>query len=388
TPPPDHHPRARPAEIRRPLHRAARRAHGRAFLGRRGESEAKGRRPPGEASRAAPPKGATMMTSRFRKTLLFGLIALAMVGAAATIKYFTSRAATDRIVLSGNIEADEIHIGSKLGGRIREVLVREGQEVKEGDPLIRFEAYDLTARRADAEAAIAQAEANYQKMANGCRPEEVAQAKAKAKAAWMAHEEARNGPRRQEIEAARGQLESANADYEVARATLARVEKLVRDGVQSRQDYDNAKAAFERAAGQRNTARQRLDMLLAGTRTEEVKRAERQYNEAAAQYQMMQHGSRKEDIAAARAQLERTRAALEQINTQLGELEVRAPADAFVEVLRVRPGDLINPNTPVATLVELNRLWVRVYMPEPELGYAQLGKEVTVKVDTYKNETF
>jgi multidrug resistance efflux pump len=329
-----------------------------------------------------------MMKSSFRKTLLIGMVALAAIGAAATIKYFTSRAATDRIVLSGNIEADEIHVGSKVGGRIREVLVREGQEVKQGDPLIRFEAYDLTARRADAEASVAQAEANYQKLVNGFRPEEVAQAKAQAEAAWMSLEEARNGPRRQEIEASRGQLDAANADYEVARATLARVEKLVRDGVQSRQDYDNAKAAFDRASGNRDAARQRLDLLLAGTRSEEVKRTERQYNEAAAAYQMMQRGSRKEDIAAARAQLERARAALQQIDTQLGELEVRAPADAFVEVLRVRPGDLINPSAPVATLVELNRLWVRVYVPEPELGHAQLGKEVTVKVDTYNNETF
>src|SRR5262249_4816847 len=98
--------------------------------------------------------------------------------------------------------------------------------------------------------------------------------------------------------------------------------------------------------------------------------------------------SRQEDIDAARAQLERTRASLQQTETQLGELEVRAPADAFVEVLRVRPGDLINPSAPVATLVELNRLWVRVYMPEPELGYAQLGKEVMVTVDSYKGESF
>src|SRR5581483_5994965 len=233
----------------------------------------------------APPKGATMMTSSFRKTLLVGLLAFVAVGAAATVKYFTSRAATDRLVLSGNIEADEIHIGSKLGGRISEVLVREGQEVKQGDPLIRFEAYDLTARRADAEAAVAQAEANYQKSQNGFRPEEVAQAKAQAEAAWMTLEEARNGPRRQEIDAARAQLDAANADYEVARATLSRVDKLVRDGIQSKQDYDNARAAFDRASGQREAARQKLDMLLAGTRSEEVKRAERQYNEAAAQYQ-------------------------------------------------------------------------------------------------------
>lgn len=329
-----------------------------------------------------------MMTSRFRRTILIGLVAFAAVGAAAAIKYFTSRAATDRIVLSGNIEADEIHIGSKIGGRIAEVLVREGQEVKQGDPLIRFEAYDLNARRADAEAAVAQAQANHQKMLNGFRPEEVAQAKAQAEAAWMALEEARNGPRRQEIEAARGELAAASADYEVARATLARIEKLVRDGVQSRQDYDNARAAFDRARGQRDTAKQKLDLLLAGTRSEEVKRVERQYSQAAANHQMMQRGSRKEDIDAARAQLERARAQLQQIETQLGELEVKAPADAFVEVLRVRPGDLINPNAPVATLVELNRLWVRVYMPEPELGYAQLGKEVAVSVDTYKGESF
>src|SRR5512144_407331 len=98
-----------------------------------------------------------MMKSSFRKTLLFGVVALVAIGAAAMIKYFTSRAATDRIVLSGNIEADEIHIGSKVGGRIAAVLVREGQEVKQGDPLLRFEAYDLTARQADADAAIAQA---------------------------------------------------------------------------------------------------------------------------------------------------------------------------------------------------------------------------------------
>jgi multidrug resistance efflux pump len=103
---------------------------------------------------------------------------------------------------------------------------------------------------------------------------------------------------------------------------------------------------------------------------------------------MSRHGSRKEDIAAARAQLERARAALQQIDTQLGELEVKAPADAFIEVLRVRPGDLINPSSPVATLVELNRLWVRVYVPEPELGHVQLGKEVSVTVDTFKGESF
>jgi multidrug resistance efflux pump len=204
----------------------------------------------------------------------------------------------------------------------------------------------------------------------------------------MSLELARNGPRKQEIDAARADLEATRADYEVSRTTLARVEKLVRGGVQSRQDYDNAKAAFDRASARRESAQQKLDLLLAGTRSEEVARADRQYRQAAANRQLVERGARKEDIATARAQLERAHAALQQIETQLTELEVKAPADAFVEVLQVRPGDLINPNSPVATLVEVDRLWVRVYVPEPELGHVQLGKEVSVTVDTFKSETF
>ena len=329
-----------------------------------------------------------MMKSSFRKTLFVGVLVFALISVAAAWKYFGSRASTDRLVLSGAIEADEIHVGSKVSGRIAAVLVREGQEVKQGESLIRFESYDLDAKRADAIAAVAQAEANLHKTENWFRPEEVAAAKAQAEAAWMNLELARNGPRKQEIDAARADLEAANADYEVSKATLARVERLVQGGVQSRQDYDNAKAAFDRASARRESADQKLKLLLAGTRSEEVARADRQYRQAAANRELVERGARKEDIATARAQLERARAALQQIETQLGELEVKAPADAFVEVFQVRPGDLINPNSPVATLVEVDRLWVRVYVPEPELGHVQLGKEVSVTVDTFKNESF
>lgn len=93
-------------------------------------------------------------------------------------------------------------------------------------------------------------------------------------------------------------------------------------------------------------------------------------------------------VDAAKAQVERAKAALQQIETQLAEIEVKAPADAFVEVLQVRPGELINPNSPVATLIELDRLWVRVYVPEPEKGNVHLGQEVSVTVDTFRGETF
>jgi multidrug resistance efflux pump len=329
-----------------------------------------------------------MTTGSFRRTLLIGALFLVLVGGAATWKYLSGRVSADSLVLSGTIEADEIHVGSKVGGRIAAVLVKEGQEVKQGEAIIRFDRYDLDARHADAVAAVAAADANLQKTQRWFRPEEVAAAKAQAEAAWMSYEQARNGPRKEEIDVARAELKAAEADYEVAKITLARAASLSGNGVLSQQEHDNAKAAYDRAVARRDSARQTLNLLLAGTRREEIDRADRLFKQAEANRRLVEKGARSEDIAAAKAQLERARAALQQIEVQLAELEVKAPADSFVEVLQVRPGELINPNSAVATLVEVERLWVRVYVPEPEKGNVQLGKEVSVTVDSFPRERF
>ncbi|MFY9555792.1 MAG: efflux RND transporter periplasmic adaptor subunit [Blastocatellia bacterium] len=329
-----------------------------------------------------------MTLGRFRKTIFFIVLFLMLIGVAAAWKYLSSRSATDRLVLSGTIEADEIHVGSQVAGRIEAVLVKEGQPIRQGDAIVRFERYDLDAKHADAVAAVAQAQANFEKNQNGSRPEEVAAARAQADAAWMAYLQARNGPRKQEVDAARAELDAAQADYQVAKVTATRIAKLVADGVQSQQEYDNAKSAYDRAGANLEAARQKLNLLLSGTRPEEVSRAERLYKQAAANRELVERGARKEDIQAAKAQVDRARASVKEIETQFLELEVKAPSDAFVEVLQVRPGDLINPGSPVATLVEVDRLWVRVYVPEPELGHVQLGKDVLVSVDTFRGETF
>ena len=328
------------------------------------------------------------MKSSFRKTIIAAFVIVLVVTAIASLKYISARPPSDRLVFSGTIEADDVQIGSRVGGRVASVLVEEGQEVKPGQPILRFETFDLEARRADAAAAVAQAEANLAKMKSWSRPEEMAQAKAAAEAAWMNLEQARNGPRPQEIEAARAELKAAEADLELARVTAQRVESLVKAGDLSQQEYDNAKAGFDRARARRDAARQRLEVLLAGTRKEELDRAERLFREAQARNDLVQRGARKEDIAAAQAQLDRARAALKQIETQLAELEVKSPSNAFIEVMRIRPGDLVAPGASVASLIEVNRLFVRVYVPEPEIGNMRLGEEASVSVDTFRDETF
>ena len=249
-----------------------------------------------------------MKTGSFRKTILFGAVFLVLLGTLAAWKYFSGRESADNLVLSGTIEADEIHVGSRVGGRIASVVVNEGQAVKQGQPLIHFDRFDLDAKRADAAAALAQAEANLQKTLRWYRPEEVAAARAQAEAAWMSYLQARNGPRKEEIDAARAELSAAEADHDVAKVTLERTAKLVSNGVQSQQEYDNAKSANDRAAARREAARQKLDLLLAGTREEEIARAERLFKQAAANRELVERGARKEDIEMAKAQVERARA--------------------------------------------------------------------------------
>jgi multidrug resistance efflux pump len=322
------------------------------------------------------------MKSRFRKTLILAGVAIAVVGAIASWKYLTSREPGDKLVFSGTIEADEIHIGSRVGGRIAAVLVQEGQFVKQGQPLVRFEAYDLESRRAEARAVLAESEANLQKLLAGARPEEIAEARAKAEAAWMSLELARNGPRKEEVDAAYQEVKAADADLEIARVSLERIQKLAANGVASRQDLDAARTSAERAQARREAARRRYDLLLAGTRREEIERAERQFREAAARKELVERGPRKEDIENGRAQVQRARATVGVIETQLGELEVTSSVEAFVEVLRVRPGDLVTPGGPVATLIEVNRMWVRVFVPEPTVGDLGLDQEATVRIDS------
>jgi len=323
-----------------------------------------------------------------RRRIIVLLAIVAIVGAALTFKVLSGRASDAALVLSGTIEADDIQVGSRLGGRVAEVLVREGDRVQAGQPLVRFESADLDARLADARGTEARASATLEKAVNGSRPEEIAEARASVEAARARLDQARNGPRRDEIEAAQAQLDSAEADYKLARANFDRVKPLVEEGIVPRQELDAVRAALDRSRGARDAARDRLQLLQSGTRSEEVSQVRAEYERLLARQRLVERGSRTEEIAEARAELVRARAAIDRVETDRAELVVAAPADAFVEVLQVRPGDLLTPSAAVATLVEVDRLWVRVYVPETELGRVSLGDVVKVRVDTFPNEDF
>lgn len=167
--------------------------------------------------------------------------------------------------------------------------------------------------------------------------------------------ELEKGPRVQEIEAAKREWQSQQAELEYARAEADRAQELYGRQVISRSEYDRTRSRADGLEKSTAAAQQRFEVLAEGTRPER--------------------------IAQALAQLA-------EIEAQLREMRVLAPAASVVEVLSVKPGDVVGANREVATLLLADRLWVRVYVPELWLGHIRLGQSVKVTVDAWPGSEF
>jgi multidrug resistance efflux pump len=275
---------------------------------------------------------------------------------------------------SGTVEARNIRVGSKIGGRIDKVLVREGDTVQPGQVLITFDDKEL-------QAALEQSRANAQKAQRGFRPEEIAEARAAAAQAKADYELKRNGYRREDIDSAQDDLERAKADETRTHLDFDRYEALAKKDLVSKQQRDTAEANWKVALAQREMAQHKLDELQRGYRPEEIASAQARYEQAEANLEKLQSGNRREDVELAKA-------AYAYDLARFRERQVTAPSAATVEVLDVRPGDLIAPNTPVATLLEKDQIYVRIYIPETEYGRIKLGQKAEIRVDSFPNSIF
>ncbi|MBI1896366.1 MAG: HlyD family efflux transporter periplasmic adaptor subunit [Acidobacteria bacterium] len=324
--------------------------------------------------------------ARARRAIPLGIV---LVAAGIALAFWRSRDdAGDALVFAGAIETREIQAGSRVGGRVTEVLVQEGQMVQPGAVLVRFEAAELNAQRLQIEARIAQAEADAAKLERGFRPEEIQQAEAAARREQAALAELRAGPRPQEIQQAQADYDAARAEAANAEVAARRLEQLHGTGDVAAQSVDDARARRDALGKRAEAARKRVELLHAGTRQEELRAAEQRVRQAQANAQLMRSGYRREEIAAARARLEEARAHLRERDTQLAEMQVRAPTEARVEVVSVRPGDLVPAGKPVVTLLELSQLWVRIYVPEPRLAHVRPGQKASVEVESFPKRQF
>lgn len=308
------------------------------------------------------------------------VLLVAIIGAYVLYRHYLSRRPFE---WAGTVEARAISVGSRTGGRVAKVLVQEGDQVKAGQVLVELEHGDLDAQRAGAAASLAQATANLDKLKAGARPEEIAQANARAAQASAVLQETRTGSRIEEVAGAKARLASAQALVDKAALDADRAHRLLASQAIAQAEADATDTSLRTAKAQRDAQQEILDQLKAGSRIEVKQQAAAKVAEATAAAKLVIAGPRVEDLRVAQAQVEAADARLAQLGIVIGELAIKATAAARVESLQLRPGDILGPNATAATLLEDGQLYIRLYVPETQIGRIKIGQEVPIIVDSF-----
>jgi HlyD family secretion protein len=275
-----------------------------------------------------------------RRTILILLLILVIGAVAGLAWWLTQREKSARqIVVYGNVDLRQVQLSFNNSERIAAVLVQEGDRVRQGQLLAKLDTRRLEPQVAQAEAQAAAQRQVVQRLRNGSRPEEIAQARAN--------------------------VDSAKAD-----------------AFNARQQYERVKSAAEMSAG-RAVRQQDVDSAKAALQVAEAKLA---VNEKALDLAVI--GPRKEDIAQNDAQLRANEAQLALLRQQLVDAQLLAPIHAVVRTRILEPGDMASPQKPVFTLAITDPKWVRAYVSEPDLGKVHPGMTASVAVDTFPNRRF
>ena len=272
-----------------------------------------------------------MQTTTLRKTVL----ALALLAVAGTIGYGLWRAAAPPpVVLQGQMEAQETDVAPKVAGRIGQVLVQEGQQVRSGDALIRMDSPEIEAKVAQAQAARDAASAVARKAANGARP--------------------------QEVEMARANWQRAQAAADLASKSWQRVDRLAREGLVAAQKRDEAYANFVAARDQATAARAQYDLAVAGARSE--------------------------DRAAANAQERQVAAVVAEARVAQSEAALSSPVAGEVAKVYAKVGEIAPQGVPVVTVVDLQDQWLVLNVREDRVQRFAIGSQFEGSIPALKQD--
>ena len=317
------------------------------------------------------------------------LIVLALLTiAGATAWYWPRHDGPEVLKLPGIVEVQEVRLGSKIGGRVGAVHVRESQIVEPNTLLVSFDSPELVARRDAARARLEVAQANLDKVNRGPRDEEIAEAKGAAEAAKARYDKMLAGFRDEQKEQAKYDLEAALSEEKQTADEMTRMQLLSGTSAASKSEYSFALMARDRARARVKNARANYDMMMTGNRPEEKAEAKAEAERANAHYLMLKNGSRTEDKAAAYASANEAQAALNEAEANLKEAAIVAPERCFVQTLPVRSGSLVAAGQPAIVVHRTEDLWVKVFVPSTDLGKLKLGQAVEVSVDSHPGKKF
>jgi HlyD family secretion protein len=329
-----------------------------------------------------------------RKILLpLGLVAIA----AGTAWYFLSRPADNDLQFSGRIEGYETDVGTKASGRVEEVTVREGAAVKKGQLLVKLDDDQVQAQLQGAEAKLkaAQQQAENAKLQINVLESQVTEMQYRLQQSQgdtsgrVSQAEAQVATAEAQLEQARAQVTEAQSQLDLATADRDRFTQLVQEGAATQQRSDQANAAYLSAlatlhsrqsavaaaqkqvtAAQGGLTQSQSTSFNPEINTTQINRFNTQIQQARAQ------------LASAQADIANAEATRRQIRSQVGDLTINSPIDGTVISRSVEPGTVVSPGKVMLTILDMDTVYMRGFIPEEDVGRVRVGQKAQVVLDS------
>lgn len=242
----------------------------------------------------------------------------------------------DKLTATGTIETTKYDVTPRMAGYIRNLTVNEGDMVSLNDLICELEREDLKQQNDSDWQAVAEATAKLYDLQEGAREQEIAMAK-------------------NSMDRAKVIVNKANED-------LKRHQELYAVGGISKQTLDDLKQAYDVACEDLRIASENYDLVLAG--------------------------SRKQQIVAQSQQVEKLTAQAKASESILADTKIYSPATGVIISKNFENNEYINQGQPILTLADLTDCWVIVYVSTEDLGKVWLNQAVKLQIDAYPDEYF
>jgi HlyD family secretion protein len=330
------------------------------------------------------------------------IIPVVLIGG-ATYALFSlrSRENTDpnRIRISGNIEMTEVNIAFKTAGKLIERTVTEGDTVTKGQLIARLDRDNLLRQRDREDAALSGARLQLAQTETALEWQratvaaDIEQRRADLTSQQARLTELKTGSRPEEKKEIRAAVEAAQTEFDRARRDWERAQVLYKNDDISTAQHDQYRARFDGAAAQVKQTREREALVLAGPRREQIDAAAGQVERARAALRMAEANQielkrRSQEVAARRADLERSRASLAFVDTQLADTVANSPVAGVVLVKSADVGEVIAPGGTIVTIGDVDHPWLRGYINETDLGRVRIGTKAQVTTDSHPGKVY
>jgi HlyD family secretion protein len=314
---------------------------------------------------------------------------IVVVASIAAYVVLRPKAAQDLLEANGQVRGTEVTLSAKIPGVADIIAVREGQLLKPGDLIAQIASREFEARldQARAQAAAAQnliAELDAQVKVLDTTAEQV-KLGAVVAAGTSSHEIHRAS---EALARANAELAAVAAQATQDQSAYERFEKLLAQGFVSKNYFDEVDARRRASAARLTAARQAREEAQAALEKARAASGEVVIKEKDIQRVAAERVRLLAARTTATSQTEAARARVAELEAQLADTRILAPAEGTVMARLAEPGELVAAGRPLATLVNLQDLYVRVYVPERDVGRIRLGNAARVSVDAFRDRVF